>query len=182
MGQRKAQWPVGCGGDTGVPGQGTCRRNKEGCSSHRSPAARGLTGAGSLIKHGSVIRICSPAQETWSGSDRHVLEPRRQTSGGCPVRGRSSGAPSAVLGLSGAGLTQGGGHGAAGSSEDVLRKSPWRPAVPGHHSASLGGVPLRRQGLARASSGAGRDKLQARRETPWPRCLWHQKKQIQKHK
>lgn len=103
VGQRtRAQWPVGCCGDTGVPGQGTCKRNKEGCSSHRSPAARGLMGAGSLIKHRSVIRICSPAQETRSGSDRCVLEPRRQTSGGCPVLGRSSGAPSAVLGLSGA--------------------------------------------------------------------------------
>lgn len=46
------------------------------------------------------------------------------------LSGRCSGAPSAVLGLSGAGLTQGAGHGAAGGSADVLRKSPWRPQSP----------------------------------------------------
>lgn len=50
-------------------------------------------------------------------------KPSRQMSGGCAVRGRSSRAPSAVLGFSGADVTQGGGHGAAGSCEDVLRKA-----------------------------------------------------------
>lgn len=107
----------------GVPGHGTCRRDKEGCSSHRSPAARGLTGAGSLIKHGSVIRICSPAQETLRGSDHHVLEAQSPNVRRVRCPGRSSRAPSVVLGLSGADVTQGGGHGAAGSCEDVLRKA-----------------------------------------------------------